>query len=35
MFEDGKTIVSQEEALEWAMCNRFSPLNNGLRINPF
>ena len=34
-FEDGKTIVSQEEALEYALCNRFSPLANGFRINPF
>eukprot|EP00347_Sterkiella_histriomuscorum_P001098 403373336 len=34
-FEDGKTIVSYEEALEWAVCNRFSPLNNGFRINPY
>ena len=34
-FEDGKTIVSQEEALEWTMCNKFSPLNNGFRINPY
>lgn len=34
-FEDGKTIVSQEEALEWALCDKFSPLMNGFRINPF
>lgn len=34
-FEDGKTIVSQEEVLEYALCNRFSPLLNGFRINPF
>lgn len=35
MFEDGKTISGLGEAIEWAMCNRFSPLNNGFRVNPF
>ena len=34
-LEDGKTYVSQEEAVEWAICNRFSFLGNGYRSNPF
>jgi hypothetical protein len=24
-----------EEALEWAACDRFSPLHKGMRINPY
>jgi len=35
VLEDGKTFLSQEEAIEWAMVNRFSPLHNGFRLNTF
>jgi len=34
-LEDGKTQVSQEEALAYALATRFSPLNNGFRFNPY
>jgi hypothetical protein len=34
-LEDGKTACSQEEALAYAMCCRWSPLGNGLRFNPY
>lgn len=35
VLEDGSSHMSIEEALEWAEVNRYSPLNNGCRINPF
>ena len=34
-LEDGKTYMSQEHALEWALCNNFTPVGNGFRINPY
>ena len=34
MLEDGQSCLAHEEALEWAMVNRFSPLQTGNRINP-
>jgi hypothetical protein len=35
ILEDGKTACAVEEALEWAACDRFSPLHKGMRINPY
>ena len=34
-FEDGKTMASQEEAMEYSLCIRYSPLNTGYRFNPY
>lgn len=34
-LEDGKTKITSEEACEWALCSRFSPLGNGYRVNPW
>ncbi|TNV72789.1 hypothetical protein FGO68_gene2041 [Halteria grandinella] len=34
-MEDAKTLCSQEEALEYAMCCRMSYLGNGMRFNPY
>jgi hypothetical protein len=34
-LEDGNTCISLSEALMWADCNPFSPLNTGKRINPY
>ena len=31
-LEDEKSYISQEEALDWSTCNRFSPLGRGFRI---
>jgi len=35
VLEDGKSALSQEEAIEWCMCMRFSPLKNGYRMSAF
>lgn len=35
MLEDEQTFISQEEALDWSMCNRYSPLNRGYRMSPY
>jgi hypothetical protein len=34
-LEDGKTFISQEEAIEWAFCCKFTFLGNGYRMAPF
>ena len=34
-LEDGKSLISHCDALMWATVNRFSPLNTGIKINPF
>ena len=34
-LEDGKTCCSMEEALEWALVNKMSPLRKGQRLIPF
>ncbi len=35
VLEDGKTIISLNEAIMWAKVTPFSPLNTGFKINPF
>ncbi|XP_064637319.1 WD repeat-containing protein 17-like isoform X2 [Lineus longissimus] len=34
-LEDGRSAISINDALMWAKVNPFSPLNSGVRINPF
>ena len=34
-LEDKATFISQEEALDWAMCSRFSPLGRGFVMSPY
>ena len=34
-LEDGRSAVSVNEALMWAIVTPFSPLGSGARINPF
>ncbi|KAH9519882.1 WD repeat-containing protein 17 [Bulinus truncatus] len=34
-LEDGRSVISLNEALMWATVNAFSPLGSGVRINPF
>lgn len=34
-LEDEQTYISQEEALDWATCSRFSPLGRGFRMTPY
>jgi hypothetical protein len=34
LLEDGKTIISLNEAIMWMKCTPFSPLGTGSRINP-
>ena len=35
LLEDGKTIISLNEAIMWSKCSPFSPLCTGSKINPF
>ncbi|KAM7111640.1 WD repeat-containing protein 17 isoform 2-T2 [Molossus nigricans] len=34
-LEDGKSVISMNDALMWAKVNPFSPLGTGIRLNPF
>ncbi|XP_025065335.1 WD repeat-containing protein 17 [Alligator sinensis] len=34
-LEDGKSVISLNDALMWAKVNAFSPLGTGIRLNPF
>ena len=34
-IDSGASVISIEEALEWALVNKFTPCNNGTIINPF
>ncbi|KFP71818.1 WD repeat-containing protein 17 [Acanthisitta chloris] len=34
-LEDGKSVISLNDALMWAKVNPFSPLGTGIRLNPF
>ncbi|XP_016074649.1 PREDICTED: WD repeat-containing protein 17 [Miniopterus natalensis] len=34
-LEDGKSAISQNDALMWAKVNPFSPLGTGIRLSPF
>jgi len=35
ILEDGKSVISLNNALMWSKVNAFSPLGTGVRINPF